>query len=391
MSRERLSLFYKTEKLMKDCPKLNKRELMAMDCPLWAIQEVCDKKGENIEEWGEPDKTKDGLEIIKERKELKSKLPILTASELLKFKKPKNFIIENHFFPSDIIMSAGNSGSFKSLYTLYEAVCICKGRKLLNAFKTRKRNVLILSLENSKFVDGSRLKTILRGLNVRKPNNLYFLSRGYEVDLLDKDFKEKLKDFIEEKKIGVLYIDTINPAIPEIDDNKAQDVMRVFTHFFFPFTKKGLAIKFLHHSDKNNRNFLGSMKWKANSDVYFFFDRDSLKNEITISNEKNRWGEHQNLKIRVVGDVIGTDFVKTSFELIEQKGFGRAKIKKSTKTERAKKKIQEILSKNSATYSELLKEVIKEDICKENTFKKALRELKAQDKIKEEGDNYQND
>lgn len=303
-------------------------------------------------------------------------LIITNATDLKKLKKPRNYIVENFIYPQDIIMVAGDSNSFKSLFHLYEAICICKGKNIFGIYKTRKQNVLILSLENSPYIDGSRINSVCRGLNIRTPKNLYFISRQNIVDLQNTSFLENLAKFIIEKSISLVYIDTINPAVPDIDDNLVRDVQKVFNILFRFVDKTKIAIKFLHHTGKDKKSYLGSAKWKANSDGLIYCDRHKDRdknpiNVITLSNEKNRWGENENLMVCVKTEKRKNIFYKTWFELIQTAGFGRPIKPRARKQDRALNRIIELLKERPRSYSELLKIILEEGICNEKTFKSA--------------------
>lgn len=217
------------------------------------------------------------------------------------YKPNEKFIIEDRAYPGEIEMVFGQSGSFKSMEMLYRAVCIAHGgRKYLGKFRIRKKAVGILSAENSKTTDKERIKKIMRGLRVRKKDiPLYILPRDYCGDILNPDFKTRLFDFVDKKKIEVLFMDSINPLTPEIDDNKAKDVTRVFNEILKDLSDKGIYISFLHHTDKQGRLFLGSMKWKANCDTVFRIERNGLDNRIQLYCEKSRDGEANYLEIAI--------------------------------------------------------------------------------------------
>jgi len=228
-------------------------------------------------------------------------LKFWTYRDYEKYKMPKNYLIDGLVYPAEISMLYGQTNSFKSIYMLYKAHCLASGRKFLNKFKTKKCPVAILSAENSKNVDKKRMILIRRGLKIRKKDlELYILPRSECEDILKPTFKTSLYKFIEEHKIKALFLDTINPLTPDIDDNKAKDVTRVFNDILKTLSDRyNCYVSFLHHTDKKGTQFLGSAKWKANCDVVTRIERKELDNNVTIYNEKNRDGETNTLKVTI--------------------------------------------------------------------------------------------
>lgn len=257
--------------------------------------------------------------IQKSKKELPP-LNVMTIKDYEKYKPDKNYIIQGLKYPSESGLVYAPSSSGKSLCMLYEACCIATGKKYLNKFKVKQQPVLILSAENRIETDKIRLKKILRGLKSKKKNiPLYILPRNECDDILDLNFQIRLEKFIEDNKIKVLYLDTINPLTPEIDDNKGKDVTLVFNKFIKPICDKyHTAVYFLHHTQKTEGSFLGSIKWKANSDSVWRIDRKGLDNKFKIYNEKSRDGETEVLLLQI-------DFEETEFKF-NLLGSGKAEI-----------------------------------------------------------------
>jgi hypothetical protein len=287
-----------------------------------------------------------------------SGLPFWTIRDYENYKPSRDYIIDEIMYPEEIEMFYGQSGHFKSLDMLYRAVCIVSGKKYLGKFKVKKCAVGIISAENHKKVDKIRLKAIMRGLKLRKKDlPLYILPRENCGDILEPKFKLGVKDFIAKKEIKVLFIDTINPVTPEVDDNKAKDVTRIFNEFFKPLIDEyKLTISFLHHTDKKATSFLGSTKFKANSDVVSCIDRTKLEPKYKIYNEKNREGEIGSLEVGVefVNDKKETKEIRLNLiNITEQKGIGT--VKQKNKSQRMEEKILSIVSTKPITRGELIK------------------------------------
>jgi hypothetical protein len=312
-----------------------------------------------------------------------SKIEYLTFNDYRKMKPRKDWIIESlGVYPRETSMKTGNTGSFKSIETLYRALCIASGKPYLNKFKVRKKPVLIISAENPEHVDAVRMKAIARGMKLKRVDNLYIVPRRVGADILSASFRKKLSDLIIQKKIKVLFIDTINPVTPGLDDNSAKEVMRVFNEFLKPFADTlSLHIEYLHHTDKRGRDYLGSMKWKGNVDNEWFVERDKLHDEFRLQNTKNRGGEIESLRVKVNFLKTNDELDKITFELLEQKGVGRKEKAHYTKKDYAKFGIKDTLKKGSFSYNDLKVLVMKEKHVSEGTFKTAVKEMEIEGSI----------
>lgn len=289
---------------------------------------------------------------------INNELKFWTISDYENYKPSKNYIIEELVYPEEIKMVYSQSGHFKSLDGLYRAVCIASGKKYLGKFRVKKCAVGTISAENHKKIDKIRLKAIMRGLKIRKKNlPLYILPRENCGDILDGNFRTMIEDFISKKEIKVLFVDTINPVTPQVDDNKAKDVTRIYNEFFKPLVDKyKITICFFHHTDKKATSFLGSMKFKANSDVVYFIDRKGVEPKYTIYNEKNREGEIGSLEIGVEFINNKRETKEIRFILIkqsEQKGIGT--VKRKTKAQLMEDKIMTIVCDTPISRGDLIK------------------------------------
>lgn len=224
-----------------------------------------------------------------------------TISDYNRYKPRKDYIIKDFMYPKQICMTYGQTGHMKSIDMLYKALCIATGKKYLGK-KTKKQNVLILSAENSVEIDKQRIEMMMKGLKIRKKNiPLYIVPRNLCGDVLDFSFKLKLFKLIQDLDIKVLFLDTINPLTPELDDNRAKDVTRLFNELLkYIADEFNCYVSFLHHTDKQGRGFLGSTKFKANCDEVLRIERgDTLKPFYKIFNEKNRTGENNTQEVQV--------------------------------------------------------------------------------------------
>lgn len=281
-------------------------------------------------------------------------LKVMNLQDYHNYKPSKDFIISENLNPCESTMLYAPSGFCKSLLMLYQAVCIASGKKYLQKYKTQKLPVLILSAENSIATDKIRISQILTGLKIRsKKIPLYVLPRQECQDIFHIGFRCQLEKFIQENKIKVLYLDTINPLTPELDDNKAKDVTKFFNSFCKPLIDDyKISIVFLHHTGKTENNYLGSVKWKANCDNVLRIDRKGLTNILKIYNEKNRTGEKpvqeveinfsdKNISFRFLGE--SNPAVFTSKKKISQEEFFILKLEEFCKPEWERMEIYEVL------------------------------------------------
>lgn len=226
-------------------------------------------------------------------------LELMTISDLRKHKVSKEYLIKGIKYPKQNDMIVAPSRSGKSILSLYQAVCIASGRNYLGKFKTKKSPVLVVLAETHKDWLQEVFLKIMRGLKLRSSKiPIHFLTRDKCEDLLNPIFMAKLCKTIKQYNVKVIYFDTINPLTPSLDDNSARDVTRLFNEFLKPVVDLyGCNITYLHHTDKKGSDYLGSMKWFANSDQVFRFDRKELSPQVTIFNEKSRKGESNTLVI----------------------------------------------------------------------------------------------
>lgn len=315
-----------------------------------------------------------------------SKRRFYNLYDIKSIKKNKNYIIENISYPQEITQNTGYTGHFKSILAMNKAICLASGKNYLGK-KVKKRVVAYISAENSEIIDKERIIGICKGHKIRALNNFYYLPRQYCGDVMSEEFQEFLKKFIEEKKINYLIIDTISP-VAEIDDNAGREVTKLFNKFFKPFVEDyNLNIDYLMHTDKNKRNFLGSIKWLANADNEFFFERPKnleIK-EVVISNTKNRNGEKMTMKIKINFDKVKNEI---TFNVLEEKGIGRKMQHTIKKKDIAKIGIKEVLKSGKLQYETILKYVVSQKKVSESTFKTALKELKINDEIIEDENGY---
>lgn len=312
---------------------------------------------------------------FKEPEQKNVKVEVICADDAVKRNTKVPYLIQDLIAEGDNILSGGLSGSLKTLGRMNQAICISKGLKYLGKFKTRQKNVLMILAETNPLFNSLMLKAMRKGLGVRKTPNLWLIERKSCGDLMQSGFRNEVLRIVREKNIGYLLLDTINPLTPEINDNAAQEVVRIFKRVLFPFQEAGLTTEYLMHTDKKGVDILGSIKWRANSENVFFFERNGLNPDVVVSNLKNRLGECPNQHLHF-------DFIKPNNQLKEIKvrldkveGFGRVAKKKSTQSDKARTEIINLLGKQTLTYTELVKIVNQNTKVSDRTIKNVIEGL----------------
>lgn len=233
---------------------------------------------------------------IKKEEPLKS----IPMGLLLKEKVEKDsYLIENLILENSIITIYGEPASLKSIVANYISCCIATKTKFLGKFKTKKAKVLYLSAENPKNLDLERFKAIFKGMKIipakRKKENLLFEYVGRkDIGILNDDsFYTTLNEKISSEGINLLVIDTLSPLIMNLNDNEARAVVEVFHNRLMPLIDKyNIAILLVMHSQKTGKDFLGSVKFKGESDLFFESERkDDGSGVIVLNCMKARRGE----------------------------------------------------------------------------------------------------
>lgn len=229
----------------------------------------------------------------------------LTFNELINTKPLKEYLIEGTekhkpiLGKKQIVMFYGDTTVGKSYLCTYQGLCVASGKPYLGRFKTKKSPVLYISAENIPEDDAERMRRLRKGSGFRSRRiPFYYLQRKDIESITNNVFKDKIIQFIEDRGIKLLYLDTILPLVPGLEDNSAKDVTLVFNQFLKPVCDRtGVTIVFLHHTDKNKRDALGSTKWRGNADKVFRVDRNGLDNTVSIHDEKGRSGESADIKV----------------------------------------------------------------------------------------------
>lgn len=317
----------------------------------WKDCRLLNIKRENYMKWAE-EKNKELIETGILQKNLQSQ----RITDFLKEEIPKEHpIIKNILPEKSITIIYGAPASCKSIFTQYMGFCIATQRRFLDVYPTRKQNVLFLSTENPKKTDRKRFNALCKGMGINARRRSFknfkfrYLNRKSVGYLSDDDYFESLSNEIEKNNIEVLIIDTISPLISNLDDNRASEMVRIFNNNLFSLVDKfNLSIILTMHSQKSEKDFLGSVKIKASADVFYELKRDDDNTDVLFLNcHKNRDGEH-NLEMSIKFLEKKDTLKNISFEFLKEfKGKQTIRRKEKKKqSEKAEEIVLQVLEEN---------------------------------------------
>lgn len=223
----------------------------------------------------------------------------------------RNLAIDNTYFVKDFIlpktvtMLYSKPGEYKSMLALYLAMCVANGEKWLD-LDTQKHPVLYMDGENRDQDLKKRLEAIHKGMGFKEEEfPLYIVKSGTLMTsrkIVDIPWLEGIKDIIREKKIKIMFLDTIHRYCG-YDENSADDINKLYTEIFQPLIDEfGLSIVFLHHSSKaggyrGSGDFLGMVdtSYSLRSSKGAKLSNGLRVSKFELTNEKNRSGEQDKI------------------------------------------------------------------------------------------------
>lgn len=224
-----------------------------------------------------------------------------------KLKKDKDYLIEGVAYRKTANMFFSPPAQYKSLLCLDMALCLANGKDWLGNHTKKKRRVLYCDKENNDQIIRSRLLALHKGHNLNKKKfPLHILRRNG--DLLNSDFVAALDSYIKENKIEIVFFDTLH-RFADYDENKSDDLNRLYTMVFQPLIEKyGISIFFLHHTKKDG-GYRGSGDFLGMVDTAWSVRREGKTSKFVIVNEKSRSGEIENIsgEIEFCKDTTGED------------------------------------------------------------------------------------
>jgi len=239
----------------------------------------------------------------------KTKLEVLTYTDLKKFKVNKNFIVNGFLYPGSVTMIYAPPAQFKSLISAGMAFAVSNGIDFLG-MNTKRTPVLYLDGENSQGIMKERAEQIHKGFRLKRNKfPLYFLQGGLLMDSkknINLSYLVEIEELIKKQKIKVIIFDTLH-RFCLYDENSSDDLNKLYTEVFKPLADKlGVAVVFLHHSTKSG-GYRGSGDFLGMVDVSYKVERKGKSGEFKIVNEKCRSGEVPEIN----GEIIfGEDYIK---------------------------------------------------------------------------------
>jgi len=281
----------------------------------------------------------------------------------------EDYIIDNFLYPGTLTMIHSPPANFKSLIAFQMGFCITNHKNFLD-LKTKYNTVLYIDAENSQRVIKERMEKMYEGLLLQDENFDLFVANNFNIMYgkrrINEQSFEELKKVIEAKEIKVLIIDTLH-RIADYDENKSDDINKLYVDFFKPLMLKyNLAIVFLHHSKKDG-GYRGSGDFLGSVDVSYEVKRNGKgSNQFKIINEKQRSGEIED----IMGEIIFDD------DSITVKTIDR--LNKNSSSAKAETLILNFLNNGKKTTTEIIEHVINtfEGIISSKTVTRSLKKLK---------------
>jgi hypothetical protein len=148
-----------------------------------------------------------------------------------------------------LVMIAGPSGSGKSVFQLHLGAALLNGAEVFKQAIPKRARMLYVNLEGDL---KPRLEAIERhhpGWSFPAPEAM-FLTRPWCLN--DRDSVEGLAHHVNESGgVDVIFIDTLNRAIPGSDENLSTDMGVVIAHANLLINLTGAAVVLTHHTGKS--------------------------------------------------------------------------------------------------------------------------------------------
>lgn len=248
----------------------------------------------------------------KEEEDNTPKLTPLSFSDFMNKDDKKEYYIKNIFAKGTINMIYAPPACMKSFVSYYMALCLCKGINFLNQ-KTKKVNVGYFDWENPISDVQNRVKGMCKGLklDLNSIDNLFFFPKQptlLKVNHYDSyvvtELKEQLLQFIEDNEIKVLFFDTLR-RLGNFDENDSGAINTIKSELFDPLINKhDVCIVFLHHTNKEGKDYRGSVDIEGILDTAYSIKKNVKEDMINlvITNTKRRNNELEILNCSVTID-----------------------------------------------------------------------------------------
>jgi hypothetical protein len=235
-----------------------------------------------------------------------------------------NWLIKDILVDGGIATIYGESGSSKSFLAIDLALHLASGSEWFGLPVSREIPVVYTALEGfrgvAKRIKGWCKKNGTSPTNMLTTHDTLLLGQNGSVDDFINHYKKK------QFHSGMVIIDTLNMACPNIEENSASEMSGVIRKAKLITEQLNSTVLIIHHSGKDeSRGMRGSSSLKASMDTIIFVKKDSNGNfEWTLEKSKDsecgiRYGYRlETLELDVYGEVETTCTVEKLGEILEK-------------------------------------------------------------------------
>ena len=147
-----------------------------------------------------------------------------------------------------LVMIAGPSGSGKSVFQLHLGAALLNGHEVFGHAIPKRARMLYVNLEGD-------LKPRLEAIEQHHPGwsfpapEALFMTRAWRLNI-ESEVVELARRVTEAGGVDVIFIDTLNRAIPGSDENLSTDMGMVIAHANLLINLTGAAVVLTHHTGK---------------------------------------------------------------------------------------------------------------------------------------------
>lgn len=236
-----------------------------------------------------------------------------------------NWLIKDILVDGGIATIYGESGSTKSFLAIDLALHLASGSEWFGLPVSREIPVVYTALEGfrgvAKRIKGWCKKNGTEPTNMLTTQDTLLLGQNGSVDNFINHYKKK------QFHSGMVIIDTLNMACPNIEENSASEMSGVITKAKLISEKLNSTVLIIHHSGKDeSRGMRGSSSLKASMDTIIYVKQDSNGNcEWSLEKSKDsecgvRYGYRlETIEVEMSGEVETTCTLDKLGEMLEKK------------------------------------------------------------------------
>ncbi|MEZ4706757.1 MAG: AAA family ATPase [Caldilineaceae bacterium] len=297
------------------------------------------------------------------------------------FQEPE-WIVENLIPEKGLVAVAGPPESCKSYFTSYLAIAVARGEVLFEQFAAKQVGVLLIDQENLPAWIQRRLMQFNTQENL--PLHIY-ANRDAPFNLENQDAFGQVVAYIQAHQIELVILDTLRLSHVR-DENSSTDMKPVFDRL--KQLTQHTSVIFIQHHRKGDRkqphsvhgeDMMGSMLIRGSVDyqlsIVKLSDVSEGVTQIKVTQTKARYT--RNLK----------PFTLTLEENNDQLHFSYAgpAVEHISKRQQAQQTILSMLQDQSLTRQEIISQLTTQSICSARTTDTALKDLKNNNRIIQEG------